>query len=215
MAKGSISQFLTSFKNELARQNHFEVDIMLPSGLSTYGDFSRSNLNLRCEATELPGRSLLTAPMKVYGVEEKYPYLSNFNDITLTFIVTDTMIEKKIFESWINFIHPSSTFNFKYKNQYATEMKIIQYDMRKEESYKIKLLNAYPIGTNQLDLNWNSEGYHNLTVSFVYDKWEDMSEASIDALDLEISNEKSNIPSLTKNEIVYRGETFSTPTIVP
>jgi hypothetical protein len=84
--------------------------------------------------------------------------------------------------------------------------------MRKEESYKIKLLNAYPIGTNQLDLNWNSEGYHKLTVSFVYDKWEDMSEASIDALDLEISNEKSNIPSLTKNEIVYRGETFTTPT---
>ena len=211
MATGSISQFLTSFTGELARPNHYDVDIVLPSGLSSYGDFSSRTLKLRCEATELPGRSLLTGSMKVYGVEEKFPYLSNFNDIALTFIVTDSMDEKRIFEYWLNFIHPTSTFNFKYKNEYATEMRITQYDLKNKESYRIRLLNAYPVGTNSLELSWASDGYHKLTVSFVYDKWEEVSstrEGVNEIGQMEINREQSNIPSLTKNEIVYQGKSY-------
>ena len=206
MSTGSISQLLTSFKTELARPNHFDVFVPLPDGLKIYGDFKSSELTLRCEATELPGRTLQTAPMKVYGIEEKFPYLTSYTDITLTFIVTDTMVEKKIFESWINFIHPSSTFNFKYKNEYAKDIVITQYDLKKNPSYTIRLINAYPVATNQLDLNWSSDGYHKLTVSFVFDKWEDMSGESVDALQLEISNEQSNISNLKINQLIYQGE---------
>jgi hypothetical protein len=206
MATGSITDFLTSFKTELARPNHFDVLINLPIKVqATYENLKdvERELRLRCEATELPGRSLLTAPMKVYGVEEKYPYLSNFNDITFTFIVTDTMKEKRFFESWINFIHPSSTFNFKYKDDYSTSVYITQYNLKKEESYKVELLKAYPVGVNQMDLNWSSDGFHKLTVSFVYDKWR---EVGTDVFEqAEINQQNSLVSSLVRNDIVYQG----------
>lgn len=177
---GSISTFLSSFKKDLAKPNHFDVTIATPIGLQQYSDFAKT-LSFRCESTELPGRSLMTTSMKIYGIEEKFPYMSNFNDITLSFIVSDDMREKRFFETWLNYIHPNSTYNFKYKNEYSVELKITQYDIKKRPSYRVKLFECYPIAVNQLDLNWGSDGYHRLGVTFVYTSWvESLETATLD-----------------------------------
>ena len=138
MATGSISSFLSSFTEELARPNHFDVTINMPPALSGAGDFSKNSLVYRCESTELPGRSLQTSGMKVYGVEEKFPYLTSYSDINLTFIVADNMQEKKVFDRWIDYIHPTSTYNFKYKKEYATDLVITQYNLKKQPSYEVR-----------------------------------------------------------------------------
>lgn len=207
MATGSISNFLSSFNKELARPNHFEVSISLPLALSNYSDSGRL-LSLRCESTELPGRSLMTTSMKIYGIEEKFPYLSSYNDISLTFIVSDDMIEKKIFESWLDYIHPSATFNFKYKDEYSSNVTITQYDLKKTNSYQVRLRRAYPIAVNPLSLDWGSDGYHKLTVTFVYDYWENTDIEQERNDEREIQNQNRTVIGLTKNEVVYQGSTF-------
>lgn len=210
MATGSISNFLSSFNTELARPHHFDVSVALPPALSDYKRSERV-LSLRCESTELPGRSLMTTSMKIYGVEEKFPYMSSYNDISLIFIVGDDMIEKKIFESWINFIHPNVTFNFKYKEDYARDMTITQYDLKKNISYQVSLINAYPVAVNPLSLDWGSDGYHKLNVTFVYDYWKNISTEQVQNDQKEIQNQNKAVIGLTKNRIVFQGDSNVNP----
>lgn len=167
---GSISEFKSSFTTDLARPNKFDVQIPIPLGLIPYRDKSR-RINLRCETAELPGRTLSTTTMKVYGVEEKFPYMTSFNDITLTFIVGDDMKEKLLFDAWLNWINPTINYSFKYKEDYAVAMRINQYDVQNKLSYSVDLIDAYPISMNQLDLDWSSDGRHKLTVTFAYTSW--------------------------------------------
>jgi hypothetical protein len=117
--------------------------------------------------------------MKVYGVEEKFPYLTTYNDVSLTFIVGDDMKEKKFFDAWLNWINPQVNFNFKYKNDYSVIVRINQYDVSNKLSYSADLLEAYPIAVNPLSLDWSADGYHKLTVTFAFTQWRDNSLESI------------------------------------
>jgi hypothetical protein len=167
---GSIAEFKASFRTELARPNKFDVFIPIPVGLAPYLTVSRA-LNYRCESTDLPGRAIATTTQKIYGPEEKFPYQTTYNDINLTFICTDKMEEKNFFDAWLEYINPSVTFNFKYKEKYAVNLRINQYDVRNKVSYSVDLVEAFPIGINELPLDWSSDGYHKLTVTFAFTKW--------------------------------------------
>ena len=177
----SISEMLSSFTTDLARTARFDVVIHLPNGLidNPLGGNGLSTsdsqiLSLRCEAAEFPSRSFATAEQK-FGSNpiEKYPYQTIYNDINLTFIVSGDMKEKKIFDSWMNIIMPTYNFNPQYKYtgfnpNYTTPIYIAQYDVTGQERYHVTLQDAYPISVNQLDLDWSSDGYHKLTVTFAY-----------------------------------------------
>lgn len=171
---GSIADFKASFNTDVARPNRFDVEIPIPLGLVPFLGTSRQ-LNLRCENTELPGRSLATTSMKIYNVEEKFPYQTIYNDITLTFIVGDDMKEKKFFDAWLNWINPTLTYNMKYKGDYAIPLRINQYDVTNKVSYSVDLRDAFPIAINQLDLDWSNDGYHKLSVVFAYTSWKNNS----------------------------------------
>lgn len=165
---GEINTFKTSFTKDLARPSRFDV---LFAG--------NSSLSFRCENAELPSRTFATAEQKIgANPTEKFPYHSNYNDVTLTFIVSDNMAEKIYFDRWMNDINPTSTFNFKYKKPdqygsgYVQDISIRQYNVKNEESYSIRLIEAYPISVNQLDLDWSADGHHKLSVVFAYSYWQ-------------------------------------------
>jgi len=194
---GSIAEFKASFRTELARPNKFDVFIPIPVGLAPYLIVSRA-LNYRCESTDLPGRAIATTTQKIYGPEEKFPYQTTYNDISLTFICTDKMEEKNFFDAWLEYINPSVTFNFKYKEKYAVNLRINQYDVRNKVSYSVDLVEAFPIGINEMPLDWSSDGYHKLTVTFAYTKWRNN---SVQALAMQLL-ETGQIPRL---DSVVRG----------
>ena len=171
---GSIAEFKSSFSKELARPSKFDVNIPVPLGLVPYRGTSRM-LTMRCENAGLPGRTIATTSMKIYGVEEKFPYMSSYNDMSLTFIVSDDMKEKKFFDAWLNWINPNSSYNLKYKQDYSVALRINQYDVENQVSYSVDLIDAFPIAVNGMDLNWSSDGYHKLTVTFAYTSWRDNS----------------------------------------
>jgi hypothetical protein len=179
---GSITDFKASFRTDLARPNRFDVNIPIPIGLLPYREIGRT-LRMRCENAELPGRSISTTSMKIYGVEEKFPYQTVYNDISLTFIVGDDMAEKKFFDAWLNWINPTINYNLKYKADYAVPLTVNQYDVKNELSYSVTMLDTFPIAVNQLDLDWSSDGHHKLTVTFAYTSWRNN---SLEALGMEL-----------------------------
>lgn len=166
---GSIVNFKSSFKNELARPNRFDVVLAVPSILDVN---SSRILTYRCENAQLPGRTFATTEQKTYGPIEKYPYLTTYNDLDLTFIVSDDMVEKYIFDSWLEKINPARTNNFAYKSDYSTLITVNQYNLQNELTYVADFYEAYPISINQMDLDWGqNDSYHKLTVTFAYTRW--------------------------------------------
>ena len=176
---GSINDFKSSFTNDLARPSRFDVTIPVPIVLLPFRNVGKQ-LSLRCETAQLPSRTFATAEQR-FGSNpiEKYPYQPQYNDLDLTFLVSDDMSEKVFFDSWLELINPSLTFNFKYKNDYAVNMQVNQYDVTNNKSYSINLIDAYPISVNQLDLDWSNTEYHKLTVVFAYTYWQNNSVQSI------------------------------------
>ncbi len=176
---GSISQFISSFNTDVARPAKFDVIINVPLSLIPYVNSSRQ-MNFRCESTEMPGRTLSTTERKIGSAPvQKVPYHVSYNELDMTFIVSDDMSEKIFFEGWMEAINPSSTYNFNYKSNYVTDIQINQYDVGNNLTYQALLIDAFPIAVNQLDLNWSSNDYHRLTVVMAYTSWQNVQVSNI------------------------------------
>jgi len=169
---GNISEFKSSFNKDPARASRFEVTFPQFLGKTISGG-AYLGLDTRyiCEIAQLPGRNFSTMEQKTYGPVQKFPYWTNYNDIDMTFIVDDTMDTKVAFDTWMNYINPNTNFDFNYKETYVAEIVIDQYNVVGDISQSITLVDAFPINVNQLDLDWSSDSFHKLTVTFAYTYW--------------------------------------------
>jgi len=192
----SINEILQTFDTDLARPNRFDVTIVPPAILKS--NMQIELLSGRCEIAQLPGRHLSTIEQKTYGPFEKFPYHTTYTDIDLTFIVDGNMVEKYFFDSWIDYINPTNDFNIAYKGDYITDILISQYDITNQLSYQVKLVDAYPIGINQMDLDWSNDGYHKLSVTFAYTYWYNNSQ-----------NDSSPLP-INDSNFISRAQEFNT-----
>ena len=136
-------------------------------------------LALQCESAELPGRTTATADVKIYGPTFKVPYQTQYGDTSLTFLCTNDFYERKLFDRWIEAIHPSDTNNLRYakgnSTRYLTNIKIIQYDEFIKQIYAVELIDAFPIGIAPQSLSWSEENFHRLQISFAYQKYKQTS----------------------------------------
>lgn len=175
-----IQQFLSLVnKNRgFARPNRFQVVIPKPdiAELFTYDDML--HMSFLCEVSELPGRSLITGDRKIYGPITKMPYQTQYSDITMTFLCTNTFRERNMFETWIDYIMPvkgekDSTRNIRYKDTYTSQIRIVQFrddqDIESENDiYAVVLREAFPISIAPQPLNYADDGFHRLSVEFAY-----------------------------------------------
>jgi hypothetical protein len=147
--------------------------------------------------------------------------MTTYNDIDLTFIVDDDMQQKVLFDAWLNFINPSYNNHIRYKQEYATILTVNQYDVMNKLSYSVSLYDAYPISVNQMDLDWNGDGYHKLGVTFAYTYWKNNSlqaagmelvDAGIAAVSSIINGSSVNplpVPDLSATDAgLFPGESF-------
>jgi hypothetical protein len=132
-------------------------------------------LALQCESTELPGKVLQTADVKVYGPSFKVPYQTQYNDASFTFLCTNDFYERKLFDRWLEAIMPTDTNNLRFpkgdRTRYMTNIKIIQYDEFIKQIYAVELQDAFPIGVSSQNLSWSEDNFHRLTVQFAYQKY--------------------------------------------
>ena len=154
-----------------------------PATRTTNASLSRY-LALQCETAELPGRTLLTQDVKIYGPTFKVPYQSQYNDINLGFICTNDFYERKLFDRWIEAIHPSDTNNLRFPKgngtRYMCNITIIQYDDFIKKIYSIQLIDAFPIGVAAQPLSWSEDNFHRLSVQFAYQRYKVIYEGSYD-----------------------------------
>jgi hypothetical protein len=140
-------------------------------------------LALQCESAELPGKTLQTQDVKIYGPSFKVPYQTQYNEITLTFLSTNDFWERKLFDRWIEAIHPSDTNNMRYAKgpqTYMTPIKIIQYDDFIKQIYAVELIDAFPIGVAAQPLSWGEDGFHRVSVQFAYQRYKPVYTGSYD-----------------------------------
>jgi hypothetical protein len=139
-------------------------------------------LALQCESAELPGKTLQTADVKIYGPTFKVPYQTMYSDINLTFMCTNQFYERKLFDRWMEAIHPSDTNNLRFpkgqQSRYMTNIKIIQYDDFIKQIYAVELMDAFPVGVAPQTLSWGEDGFHRLSISFAYQKYRPIYEGS-------------------------------------
>jgi hypothetical protein len=144
-----------------------------------YSKTSNSSLTrylaLQCESAELPGRTTATADVKIYGPTFKVPYQTQYTDTTLTFLCTNDFYERKLFDRWMEAIHPSDTNNVRFpkgqQSRYLTNIKIIQYDEFIKRIFAVELIDAFPIGIAPQTLSWGEEGFHRLSIQFAYQRY--------------------------------------------
>lgn len=156
-----------------------------PSGYSATSNSSLTRyLALQCESAELPGKTLATADVKIYGPTFKVPYQTQYTDTSLTFICTNDFYERKLFDQWMEAIHPTDTNNLRFpkgeRSRYMTNIKIIQYDDFIKEIYAVELLDAFPIGVAPQSLSWSDDGFHRLSIQFAYQKFRTIPKSNYD-----------------------------------
>jgi hypothetical protein len=148
------------------------------SGISRY-------LAMQCESASIPGKSLSTANIDIYGPSIRIPVKTQFDDTTqFSFICTNEFYERKLFEKWIASINPQNTYNLRYQKddatRYCSDITIIQYDEFIKKIFSIKLIDAFPTQISAMNLSWADEGFHRLNVAFTYRRYEIIYEGSYD-----------------------------------
>jgi hypothetical protein len=177
----SIIEKILNFPNSIFS----DVSDAIGSAFGRQGEsdeFSRTSnssltryLALQCESAELPGRTTTTADVKIYGPTFKVPYQTQYTDTTLTFLCTNDFYERKLFDRWMEAIHPSDTNNIRFpkgqQSRYLTNIKIIQYDEFIKRIFAVELIDAFPIGIAPQQLSWGEEGFHRLSIQFAYQRY--------------------------------------------
>lgn len=171
----------------LIRSARFAVQIQL-AGNNVLRQLDPSTINFTrdltylCEAAELPGRGSMTLDLRYYGPSFKVPYQTTYEDITLTFLCRTEMRERQFFDDWMEMINPSLSYDFRYRDEYAAEIKIFQFgesdnkkepikDNAPEAQYLMTLADAYPILVNPQPVTWADDNFLRLGVTFTYSKW--------------------------------------------
>lgn len=162
---------IVSKYGDLAHPTHFAVRINLAAGYQAL----LQDLTFLCENAELPGRSFQTLDARTgAGPQYKTPYLTVYPDVTLTFVCRDFMSEKLFFDDWMEYINPSQTFDYAWRNEYVASIDVFQYTPENmgnasgRPSYQLTLYEAYPVTVTPLPLNWADDGVHRLSIQFVY-----------------------------------------------
>jgi hypothetical protein len=133
-----------------------------------------SDLTFQCDTAEIPGRSIATNDIQIGGPTIKLPYGSTYSDMTLNFICTNDMYERKIFDDWLNYINNVTNFTISFREDYTTSIYIFQYDEGGDQSmspavtFGVELIEAYPIAINPMQLAWAEDSVHRLGVTFAY-----------------------------------------------
>lgn len=172
---------------DLAKSSRYVVMISTPPAIYnaniTNGSklkFQTSDLTYLCESAELPGRGFMNLDARYYGPQFKMPYQTTYEDVNLTFLCRDQFTEREFFDNWMEFINPTDTYDFAYRNTYVGAVRIFQMSdlqahtnvgTQSQQRYSILLDKAYPILVNPQTMTWADDNFQRLTITFTYARW--------------------------------------------
>lgn len=178
-ASFSLSKFKAGV-GRLVRPNLFNATLVgytkVQGGLSGTLENINDTFSFRCEKAELPGRSLATVDDAVGGGPAlKLPYDVTYNDITLSIICSDDMIEREFFEHWMDRIigagGKTNAGLVSYYSDYALGVSLIvdQLNEQNQILFRYTLKDIYPTALTPMNATWEETNtYQRFGVTLAY-----------------------------------------------
>ena len=163
----------------VAYNNKYMVTINKPPAFELPGGIQmREHLSMLCDTVSLPTKSLATYEKQIYGPVKAMPYRMTFTEASMSFIMTDSMREKKYFDEWQNKIVDQKTGNIGFFDDYICDITIQKFsrnavDFTDTPTYEVTLFEAWPSIVSEVQLS-HSGGTEamKLPVTFQFKKWE-------------------------------------------
>ena len=162
----------------IAFNDKYQVYLGPPAGFGLPGGgLMRRQLSFLCDTVTLPTKSLATFEKTIYGPVKAMPYRMTFTEASMSFIMTDSMIEKDYFDAWQNKIIDQKTGNVGFFDDYKIDITIKKFgraanDLGDRPTYEVTLFDAWPSIVSEVQLS-HSGGTEamKLPVTFQFKKW--------------------------------------------
>ena len=165
---------------------------IVSAAASIYEVFS---LGIAAERVNLPGKQFMTTPHIMYGTRVKLPYGIMYDPLSISFICTNKMSERKFFDQWHRLITDPTNNYWNYYDDYVTDIWIAKLPpglpsiaegieivagaifggaLGAEEAAQLYLLQvqeAYPIAISSQEMSYDGDSYLTLNVEFSYRRW--------------------------------------------
>ena len=155
-AQFSVANFSSTIaKIGLASPHKFEVIFRTIPG-ARKGATDLQQLNIMCDQVSLAGRDVQAVLDLQYGIRRQVVYNAPaYTPLSLSFLCTDKMDEKRILDEWNNKCVPvDGGFNVAYYNDYIGEMDVYVLDRSgKERTYHMHYHEVYPKTVTAVELN--------------------------------------------------------------
>lgn len=165
-----VGSIMSQAKNFL-RPNRYQVFMFAPQIVSKELDLY--HISLSCSGAAIPGKALGTTDVR-NGTPNVYKRPNDiiYQPIRLTFQVSESGIERELFERWISYIYNEDTETFEYPNTYYANVDIHQYDVKYELVAKYTLIDAYPTNISDILLSYDSnDTIQTFEVEMTYKHW--------------------------------------------
>jgi len=214
---GGLNAFLqhNASRDGYAKQNRYEVVILLPSGVTGSGDemgtsakagFVNSQLagetarriSFRCNSISIPARSLRTqVNSNIYGPQHQMVQGQTFAPVEASFYCGSDLAERYFFEEWQKITYNPDTYNINYYKEYIGSVEIYQLNEQDERTYGCKLEEAFPVTIGAMPYgHGNSNQIQTISVEFAYRYWRNI------ATEPQKANLDSTLQDIIKNSIL-------------
>ena len=201
----ALNEFIATIaKRDVARQNRFATEIFPPGALGVTDTLSGASgvqvmlppnrqVNMLCESVTFPGQNIRTASDDLRsGPSREIGQGVTYGDITLSFICTPGLPEKRFFEIWQSMMFNSVTWQAKFYNEYIGEIKLYQLDREDVPRYGIRIYEAYPKIITGQDYSYSSsDSYQTLSVEFALHHWTPLSDNDLKNSALAVGAERT------------------------
>ena len=153
-AQFSVANFSSQIsKYGLASPNKFEVIFSAIPGTDAH---ERKQLNLMCDQVSLAGRDVQAVLDLQYGIRRQVVYNAPaYTPLSLSFICTDNMNEKRILDVWNNkCVSTTKGFDVAYYDDYVGHLDVYVLDRSgKKRTYHMHYHEVYPKTVTAVELN--------------------------------------------------------------
>lgn len=185
-SKNTLDEFRAAISSQggIQRLNQFIFNIPIPEFLrqSLIDDFSVNNflstqglnifdgtLGLLCRSVEIPPKQLNTSQIKINGQTRTVPMNYRWDNVTATFIDTNSCLVYNVFSNWLDAINNPVTNTGRFYDDYVKDLRLDYLNKNSEVMGYISLYEAFPIAVSRSAVSYDAtNGYMTTTVTFSY-----------------------------------------------
>jgi hypothetical protein len=156
----------------LSKANRFKVIFTNIPGWDG-GTNGLGDLTVFCSSVSMPGKTIETLDYSLYRNKYKVPIGYMHDDVTITFNLSSNYLAKDALDKWQNYVIDENDYLLKYDAEYKKDINIYQLDESNKTVYSVKLINAYPVTVQAVDLSDDSsDTISTVSAVFSFDKIE-------------------------------------------